>query len=123
MIKLAWPTAVLLLTGAPCWAWQRTPLQIPMGYRGSAANVLDVGFFGDSYSAGPGAGDRMPNDNGCLRFDQSYPMQLEAQMFEIRSDGFTFESCTGAESTAFPDQIGKLDHKLDAAVISFGGKS
>ncbi|KAJ5173285.1 SGNH hydrolase [Penicillium capsulatum] len=130
---------VLLLATSPGWAgWyapgyapskilngygRRMPLQITDMGRKRPPITLKVGFFGDSYSAGPGAGKRLPNDEQCFRYDQSYPMQLHTQFTDLDEDKFVFASCTGAIMPDFPGQLKKLHHKLDALVISFGGKS
>ena len=87
--------------------------------------------FGDSFSAGPGAGPRDVQDqDSCYRHEGAYPRQL-ANSFLFRHEFlwpyFKFESCTGDVINDVTDkQIPELRNALpgvDLVTLSIGGNN
>lgn len=84
--------------------------------------------FGDSYSAGIGAGRFIKQsadgrDNACARMTGSYPFQLwQIDPFESPFAWNDFYSCSGHVLDNIDDQVSRLDGKLvDSATLSISG--
>jgi hypothetical protein len=84
--------------------------------------------FGDSYSAGIGAGNFLQQsadgqDNPCARFSGSYPYQLwQYNPFETTIPWNEFYSCSGNVLADINGQVAKLSgKKVDLATLSISG--
>ena len=81
--------------------------------------------FGDSYTAGPGAGTLDPSNSGrCARCNGSYVRQLANDWPYTGSNNFTFEACSGAVTAdVINDQIPTIpaDYPPDLVVLTIGG--
>ena len=67
--------------------------------------------IGDSFSAGPGAGEEIEDGESCYRFDNTYPEELRRQinqdttgLFKGLEQKMKFKLCTGAK---IPEMIAK----------------
>ena len=81
--------------------------------------------LGDSYTAGPGAGDLDPsNDRDCFRSEGSYAPQLQADWIYSGESQLNFLACTGAITNDVLDvqlpEIGS-DPPPDLVVMTLGG--
>jgi lysophospholipase L1-like esterase len=82
--------------------------------------------MGDSYTAGPGAGDRYPSEISaeCYQTTGSYAAQLEADFPFDTENKFTFLACSGYTTQDVIDkQLSKIpdDHPQDWTVMTLGG--
>ena len=81
--------------------------------------------LGDSYTAGPGAGDLDPSDQGdCVRSVGSYGPQLQSDWIYTDENELNFLACTGAKTGGvLSNQLPEMssDPPPDFAVITIGG--
>lgn len=81
--------------------------------------------LGDSYTAGPGAGDEHPSNEGeCFRSTGSYAPQLQADWIYSGENQLNFLACTGAVTdTVLKDQLPEVnsDPPPDVVVMTLGG--
>lgn len=115
---------MLSLLVLPIFLWTNalaTPLskRIPESFAYAA--------FGDSFSAGIGAGNFFTgssdesNNNKCARMTQSYPAQL-VDFFRGKVSNFDFLSCSGDVLDDVDGQVAKmLGNKVDVATLSISG--
>lgn len=86
--------------------------------------------LGDSYAAGPGAGDTV--DQRCLRGSAAYPLQLQGDEFmpgpaEGQLPRFTFKACTGDVTVNLTDstnpnyQLDTVGDRTTFVTLSIGG--
>jgi lysophospholipase L1-like esterase len=79
--------------------------------------------IGDSYAAGIGAGKLIDNE-GCSRYDQSYPSQMESDdgLGDSLDRTFAFLACSGAVSNdVITKQLPKVEDGQDVITLSAGG--
>lgn len=81
--------------------------------------------LGDSYTAGPGAGDLDPSNSGeCFRSTGSYGPQLSKDWLYDGTNKFNFLACTGAISDdVLNTQLGEIgsDPAPDFVMMTLGG--
>lgn len=82
--------------------------------------------MGDSYTAGPGAGELEDpdNDKGCVRSLGSYGPQLESDWLYTGENDLNFIACTGARTwNVIEDQLDQIssDPEPDFVVMTIGG--
>lgn len=81
--------------------------------------------LGDSYTAGPGAGDLDGSNQGdCVRSVGSYAVQLQQDWVYTSANDFTFLACTGAKTSGvLTNQLPEIssDPSLDLVVLTIGG--
>ena len=82
--------------------------------------------IGDSFTAGIGAGRQLGSafhnkkDWECSRYDQSYPMVLNAAFGPSVSD-FQFAACSGDRTGGIYDQANAISGDLDLVIMTAGG--
>lgn len=100
-----------------------------------SCQFVQIGWtaFGDSFSAGPGAGADVPGSGSCRRREGAFPEQLnKAAALSANPDhGFDFLACSGARTAdvlpkaSSDGQIDKfrtnVNNNRDFATISIGG--
>ncbi|KAF2727917.1 SGNH hydrolase [Polyplosphaeria fusca] len=97
---------------------------IPLEHHYEKRNDLVYKAFGDSYSAGPGAGKGRTFLNKCRRYGGSYPKKLGPKINGKELDDKNFFSCTGAETPAIMKQgQDHLDGSEDVVTVSLGGNN
>ncbi|KAM0425423.1 hypothetical protein ACHAPT_009480 [Fusarium lateritium] len=103
------------------------PLQAAILWAVALVSVVAAAEFpwaaiGDSFSAGPGAGDRYHDSGGdCYRTIGSYPAQLEDD-FPVPDGKLQFRSCTGAKVPGMiANQIPNIDPYQKVVTVSIGG--
>ncbi|KAH0559576.1 hypothetical protein GP486_003914 [Trichoglossum hirsutum] len=81
--------------------------------------------LGDSYSAGPGAGDVIDDGSPkCYRCTQSYPSQLNNNTGMIGAPRtFEFVGCSGARTPDIQQQILKVSPDVQIATLTIGGNN
>lgn len=83
--------------------------------------------FGDSFSAGIGAGTFVGGsadglDNKCARMTEAYPAQLKNTFLREKVSQFDFLSCSGDVLDDIDGQVAKLiGNKIDVASLSISG--
>jgi len=81
--------------------------------------------LGDSYTAGPGAGQFDPSDDGkCARSNGSYAPQLQKDWPYSGDRVFNFTACSGAKTPqVLEKQIPTISNEpaLDLVVLTIGG--
>lgn len=85
--------------------------------------------LGDSFSAGPGAGNVVDGNNNCFRSDQSYPWYMSrSPSLPTQANGgdptqfFSFQSCSGAETTdVAANQLSAVTAGTTFTTLSVGG--
>ncbi|GFF26046.1 mutanase Pc12g07500 [Aspergillus lentulus] len=98
------------------------------GSTGSSGSLVPTGWvsFGDSFSAGPGAGYYLDNFlSGCLRTNNSYPMQLNTALEGLVPNDFKFEflACSGSltDDTKMRQQRRTWSNSSNFGTITIGG--
>lgn len=81
--------------------------------------------MGDSYTAGPGAGDRydeqLPARN-CYRNKGSWPVQIKDDFPIDVEQNFVFEACSGDKTQdVIIYQLDKVPQDVDVVVLTLGG--
>lgn len=91
-------------------------------------NQFSIAAFGDSFSAGIGAGHFLTaspdgRDNLCARMTGSYPAQLVNLMASVTKGTPTldFKSCSGDVLDDIDAQVFALGKKVDVALVSISG--
>jgi hypothetical protein len=103
-----------------------------LGHRQTAGSSFHLptsyAAFGDSFSAGIGAGTFLDmsadgQDSPCARFSESYPFQLGGyNPFETPIQWRDFYSCSGNILRDIPGQVAKLGgRRVDMATLSISG--
>ncbi|GIJ85114.1 hypothetical protein Asppvi_003970 [Aspergillus pseudoviridinutans] len=82
--------------------------------------------FGDSFSAGPGAGNYLDSFlSGCLRTNNSYPMQLNKALEGLAPNAFKFEflACSGSltDDPKMKQQLLTWSNSSNFGTITIGG--
>jgi hypothetical protein len=90
--------------------------------------------LGDSFAAGPGAGDELQDGANCVRGNQNYPLQLQADAEIPGPNGpggqkpkFTLKACTGDVTTDLTNQenpnyqLGDVKSDTSFVTLSIGG--
>ncbi|KAJ3547919.1 hypothetical protein NM208_g1269 [Fusarium decemcellulare] len=86
-----------------------------------SAELFPWAAIGDSFSAGPGAGDKFLGGGGsCMRRVGSYPAQLRRD-FPHANQHAQFLSCTGDKVPGLLDQIPHMSKNQKVVTISIGG--
>ncbi|KAJ2968589.1 hypothetical protein NQ176_g9105 [Zarea fungicola] len=91
-------------------------------------NEFSIAAFGDSFSAGIGAGHFLTaspdgRDNLCARMTGSYPAQLISEMASVTkgTPSLDFKSCSGDVLDDIDGQVFALGKKVDVALVSISG--
>ncbi|KAM7213470.1 SGNH hydrolase-type esterase domain containing protein [Rhypophila decipiens] len=96
-------------------------------------NPADFGWIkrwaaiGDSFTAGIGSGHQLgsafhnKDDWKCSRYDESYPMVLNAA-FRPSVNNFQFVACSGDRTGGIYDQANKVSGDLDLVIMTAGGQ-
>ncbi|MEU3535500.1 SGNH/GDSL hydrolase family protein [Streptomyces murinus] len=80
--------------------------------------ALDYVALGDSYSAGVGAGDYLPEGASCLRSSRAYP----ALWASTHASSFAFAACNGAKTgDVLNKQLGALSGRTNLVSVTAGG--
>ena len=99
---------------------------MPDGYTPHGGDIVWVGA-GDSYTAGPGAGDafdELPDPNDCYRTTGSYVVQLNQNFPFNTHNSYQFIACTGDKTPNFLDtqvDLIETDPAPDFLIMSLGG--
>ena len=96
--------------------------------RGDAPHNYDISWYaamGDSYHAGPGAGNQEDGSGGCYRFLQAVGPQIDGdgrfQKSTPLARHFQNLACTADKIENMQPQIDALDVKNDAGTMTIGG--
>ncbi|KAF1981021.1 SGNH hydrolase [Aulographum hederae CBS 113979] len=88
--------------------------------------------LGDSFAAGPGAGDAWGDRPECVRGERTYPLQMQNNRdmpgpARGQKPAFTMKACTGDVTTNLTDQnnpnyqLGAIKDTTDFVTLSIGG--
>ena len=121
----AWllPNLLQAVAGVPQGLPVPEPINIPFPVSGD--EIYPWAALGDSYAAGPGAGDHYDSNdpNSCYRTKRSYPGQLHERFaFDSPKNTLQFLACSGDKSRhVIEEQVPLMGDDLQMVTLSIGG--